>query len=264
MPPRSRREARSREPQRAVKRPVGLHPGERATNAISANGTLTKKTDRQPSAPTRTPPTGSPRDAVAIPAICRPPSTPPGGLPSPASRARWRISSIAVGYAQEVPRPISTRLASSVSRSCANPPASPPTPTRMIPARKTRRGPSTSAALPAVGCAIAVARYSAVTSAAVCPTGTPIPCAIGSRAVAISELLTGLRAEPMIQRGSELPRERAAPRWRGVAGRAGRTRLWWGRHGGSRYLLARAALTADRRGARSGAPRPRGSRSPRR
>jgi hypothetical protein len=63
--------------------------------------------------------------------------------------------------------------------------------------RKTRRGPNTSAALPAVGCAIAVARYSAVTSAAVCPIGTPIPRAIGSRAVAISELLMGLRADPM-------------------------------------------------------------------
>src|SRR5580704_3013130 len=68
---------------------------------------------------------------------------------------------------------------------------------RANPAKKTRRGPSTSAALPAVGCAMAVARYSAVTSAAVCPTGTPIPRAIGSRAVAISELLTGLRAEPI-------------------------------------------------------------------
>ena len=36
-----------------------------------------------------------------------------------------------------------------------------------------------------------------MTSAAVCPTGTPSPRAIGTRAVAISELLIGLSAEPM-------------------------------------------------------------------
>jgi hypothetical protein len=36
-----------------------------------------------------------------------------------------------------------------------------------------------------------------VTRAAVWPKGTPRPWAIGSSAVAISELLTGLRAEPM-------------------------------------------------------------------
>src|SRR5262249_10201550 len=41
-----------------------------------------------------------------------------------------------------------------------------------------------------------LARYSAVTRAAVCPMGTPMPRAIGTRAVAISELLTGLRADP--------------------------------------------------------------------
>src|ERR1700761_9487564 len=69
--------------------------------------------------------------------------------------------------------------------------------TSPMPARNTRRGPNTSAALPAVGCAIALARYSAVTSAAVWPIDTPSPCAIGNRAVAISELLIGLRAEPM-------------------------------------------------------------------
>jgi hypothetical protein len=125
---------------------------------MRATGTLTKNTDRQPNPPTRRPPTGSPRVAVAVPAIIRPPSTPPGGLSSPAPAARLRIRSIAVGYAQEVPRPISTRLTSSVIRSPANPPISPPTPTMMIPARKTRRGPKTSAAFPAVGCAIAVAR----------------------------------------------------------------------------------------------------------
>jgi hypothetical protein len=66
-----------------------------------------------------------------------------------------------------------------------------------MPARNTRRGPNTSAALPAVGCAIALARYKAVTSAAVCPIETPSPWAIGTRAVAISELLMGLSAEPM-------------------------------------------------------------------
>jgi hypothetical protein len=69
--------------------------------------------------------------------------------------------------------------------------------TSTMPARNTRRGPNTSAALPAVGCAIALARYRAVTSAAVCPIDTSSPRAIGTRAVAINELLTGLSAEPM-------------------------------------------------------------------
>ena len=66
-----------------------------------------------------------------------------------------------------------------------------------MPARNTRRGPKTSATLPAVGWAMALARYSAVTSAAVCPIDTCTPAAIGTRAVAIRELLTGFRAEPM-------------------------------------------------------------------
>src|SRR5579875_5774 len=43
---------------------------------------------------------------------------------------------------------------------------------------------------------MALARYRAVTSAAVWPRSTWIPAAIGTRAVAMSELLMGLRAEP--------------------------------------------------------------------
>lgn len=66
-----------------------------------------------------------------------------------------------------------------------------------MPARNTRRGPNTSATFPAVGWAMALARYSAVTSAAVWPTGTCTPAAIGTSAVAIRELLMGFRAEPM-------------------------------------------------------------------
>ena len=62
--------------------------------------------------------------------------------------------------------------------------------------RNTRRGPNSSDSLPAVGCAIELARYSAETRTVVLPTGTCIAAAIGTRAVAISELLTGLREEP--------------------------------------------------------------------
>ena len=69
--------------------------------------------------------------------------------------------------------------------------------TRRMPARNTRRGPKTSATLPAVGWAMALARYSAVTSTAVWPIDTRTPAAIGTSAVAIRELLIGFRAEPM-------------------------------------------------------------------
>jgi hypothetical protein len=65
-----------------------------------------------------------------------------------------------------------------------------------MPDRKTRRGPNTSAALPAVGWAVVLARYKAATRAAVWPIWMPKSLAIGSSAVAMSELLTGLRAEP--------------------------------------------------------------------
>jgi hypothetical protein len=40
---------------------------------------------------------GSPTEAVATPAICKPPSTPPGGLAIPAAVARRWMSIIAVG-----------------------------------------------------------------------------------------------------------------------------------------------------------------------
>jgi hypothetical protein len=68
-----------------------------AVSAMSATGTFTKNTARHPSASTRTPPTGRPSEAVAMPAICRPPRTLPGGWTSFACWARLRMSSIAVG-----------------------------------------------------------------------------------------------------------------------------------------------------------------------
>src|SRR5579875_4099703 len=92
---------------------------------------------------------------------------------------------------------MSTRLTMRTGRVPANPPTRPPARTSTIPARNTRRGPNTSATLPDVGWAIALARYRADTSAAVCPTGTPAAAAIGTSAVAISELLIGLSADPM-------------------------------------------------------------------
>src|ERR1700760_803341 len=91
---------------------------------------------------------------------------------------------------------MSTRLITSVSRLAAKPPTRPPASTSRMPARNTRRGPNTSATLPAVGWAIAAARYRADTSAAVWPTDTWTADAIGTSAVAISELLLGFRADP--------------------------------------------------------------------
>ena len=163
----------------------------------SATGTLTRNVARHAHAPTSTPPKGSPRAAVAAPAICSPPSTPPGGLSSPACSARRRISSIADGYPAEVPTPIRTRAAISVVRFWPTPPTTPPASTSPIPARNTRRGPNSSDSFPAVGWAIELARYNAETSTAIRPTDTCIAAAIGTSAVAISELLTGLSADPM-------------------------------------------------------------------
>ena len=66
-----------------------------------------------------------------------------------------------------------------------------------MPTRNTRRGPNSPASFPAVGWAMALARYSAETRTAVRPTETPIAAAIGTSAVAIRELLIGLSADPM-------------------------------------------------------------------
>src|SRR5262245_43539863 len=118
-----------------------------------------------------------------------------------------------------------TRLTTRVSRLWPSPPTSPPTATARTPVRKTRRGPKTSAALPAVGCATALARYNAVTSAAVCPTGTPTPWAIGTSAVAISELLTGLSAEP--RNSGVVNRHVKARPGAMLPWRWGTQRLWW-------------------------------------
>jgi hypothetical protein len=79
-----------------------------------------------------------------------------------------------------------------------------------MPARNTRRGPNSSDSLPAVGWAIALARYSAETRTAVRPTETWTAAAIGTRAVAIRELLTGLSADPM-NRGATNRHENASP-----------------------------------------------------
>jgi hypothetical protein len=66
-----------------------------------------------------------------------------------------------------------------------------------MPTRKTRRGPNSSASRPAVGCATALVRYRLEIRIEVWPTDTPMAAAIDTRAVAMTELLMGLRAEPM-------------------------------------------------------------------
>lgn len=64
--------------------------------------------------------------------------------------------SIAEGKAQEVPIPISTRLSISPTKVAENPPSSPPVITRAVPEVNTRRGPRSSATLPAAGWAMEV------------------------------------------------------------------------------------------------------------
>ena len=163
-----------------------------SNRAMTAAGILTRNVERQPKASTSTPPMGRPTATVTVPAIDSPPSTRPGGSPSPADVARRRMISIAAGYPAEVPIPTSTRATAATGMSYATPPIVPPRSTRRMPANSTRRGPNCSATLPAAGCAIALARYSADTRIAVCPTGTFSACAMGTNAVAISELLIGL------------------------------------------------------------------------
>ncbi|SKT80384.1 Uncharacterised protein [Mycobacteroides abscessus subsp. abscessus] len=91
---------------------------------------------------------------------------------------------------------MNTRARVSTVRLPPNPPISPPVINAPIPVRNTRRAPNTSQSFPAVGCAIAEAKYSAETRAAQRPTETPTAAAIGTIAVAISELLIGLSAAP--------------------------------------------------------------------
>src|ERR1700720_3182835 len=133
-----------------------------------------------------------PTATVTVPAIDSLPSTRPGGSLSPAHMARRRMITLAAGCPAEVPIPISTRATTATGMVCATPPMVPPRSTTRMPASSTRRGPNSSASLPAAGCATALARYSADTRIAVCPTGTVSACAIGTSAVAIIELLIGL------------------------------------------------------------------------
>ena len=67
--------------------------------------------------------------------------------------------------------PMITRATINVGRLWATPPSRPPASTAMAPLRNTRRGPNSTASLPAVGCATALARYNAATSTEVRPTG---------------------------------------------------------------------------------------------
>lgn len=78
----------------------------------------------------------------------------------------------------------------------ASPPTIPPISTMAIPLRNTRRGPNSSASRPAVGWAIALVRYRLEIRIDVSPTETCIAVAIDTKAVAITELLIGFRAEP--------------------------------------------------------------------
>ena len=129
-----------------------------SSSAMTVTGMLTRNVERQPRKFTSTPPMGGPTAIVTVPAIDRPPSTPPGGSLKPATVARRRMIIIAVGYPAEVPIPIRTRATATVGMSCPTPPMIPPRSTSEMPPTSTRRGPNGSASLPAVGWAIELAR----------------------------------------------------------------------------------------------------------
>ena len=162
-----------------------------------------------------------------MPAICRPPSTPPGGLSRPASRARRRISSIAVGYAQEVPRPISTRLTSRVSRSWANPPTSPPTADEDDPGEEDPARPEHLGGLARRGLRDRARQVQRGDQRRGLPDRHPEPVGDRQQRRRDQRAVDGVEGRADEQRGGELPRERAARPGRGVAGRARRTCLWW-------------------------------------
>jgi hypothetical protein len=65
-----------------------------------------------------------------------------------------------------------------------------------MPVRKVRRGPNWPAILPRAGWAVALATYRAATRTAVRPAGTRKCVAMGTSAVAMIELFTGLSADP--------------------------------------------------------------------
>ncbi|BAS12187.1 hypothetical protein AHiyo8_04900 [Arthrobacter sp. Hiyo8] len=71
-------------------------PSKVKVKASRANGMLSAKRARQPSAPASTPPSGKPTTAVTWAAIEKLPKTRPG-TPMPDSSARRRTSAIAVG-----------------------------------------------------------------------------------------------------------------------------------------------------------------------
>jgi hypothetical protein len=84
-----------------------------------------------------------------------------------------------------------------------------------MPARKTRRGPSSSASRPAAGWAIALVRYRQEIKIAVWPTGTCTAAAIETSAVAITELLIGFSAAP-----SSIGDTKRGPNARSAGGRS--------------------------------------------
>ena len=191
MPVTSMRRAISSSGRRCSGSSFGIHAIV-SSRAMTVMGMLNRNVDRQPKASTNTPPMGGPIATVTEAAMDSPPRTPPGGSLRPADIARRRMITIAAGYPAEVPIPISARAAVITGIACPTPPIVPPRSTRTMPASSTRRGPNSSASFPAAGCAIELARYSAETRIAVRPTGTPSACAMGTSAVAISELLIGL------------------------------------------------------------------------
>ncbi len=132
-------------------------PHRMITTALnSASGTLIQKTPAQPKPPTSSPPRVGPSAAVTCEQMASAAKALVGRDRS-RSAAR-RIIATPQGYWAAVPMPIMMRQTTSVAMFGANGATAEAAPTRTIPARLVRRGPSTSAMRPIAGAATAVAR----------------------------------------------------------------------------------------------------------
>ena len=166
-----------------------------AARATRATGTLTKKTARQPSAPTSTPPRGSPSEAVAIPAICRPPSTPPGGVPRPGrtpadQQHRRRIGARGAQADQHPADQQREEVLGEAADDAADDDEGDAG--QEHPARTEHLG-----GLARGGLRDRAGQIQSRDQRGGLPDRYAQPAAIGTRAVAIRELLIGLSAEPM-------------------------------------------------------------------
>ena len=161
----------------------------------SDSGIFTKNVLCQPPISIRRPPNVGPITAIVWLAIAKIVST-LVGLSWPVRSASLRIRYIEAGYPAQVPRPSNTLAATNHQRLGEKIAMKLDMPTNDVAIRKRSFGPKISINFPTTGCPIAVAKYRAETSQAVCEGGAPNAWPIGIKATEIIEELIGLRIDP--------------------------------------------------------------------